>query len=79
MTYTIIGTCGLCGGPVVAGRVAYFSNNILGTQEPPKCLICKTVAARPWGPVIPMKQETEAVDEKLTAGGHTTEQCDKDK
>lgn len=50
MNDTIIGTCSLCGGPVVI-PVVWF-----GTIAPtPRCQQCGAVRAGGYGPTIPMR------------------------
>lgn len=50
MTYQVIGTCSLCGGPVQIPR------NWMGVSEPePSCGKCGASKAQPNGPVIEMR------------------------
>ena len=45
-----IGTCSLCGGPVMLPDVWF------GVHPPtPKCLFCGAVPSQPYGPMIPMR------------------------
>lgn len=48
MTYSVLGTCGNCGGPVVA-RIGREGVNIN-----PKCIRCQSRPADEFGPVVPM-------------------------
>lgn len=51
MNNTIIGTCSECGSAVSVPTFWW------GTIPPvPQCVGCGAVAAQPYGPVIPMKQ-----------------------
>ena len=51
----VVGTCSLCGGPVVVPRIWWG----VGPFPPPRCQNCGAVAKEDHGPVIPMEPRRE--------------------